>query len=155
MSNLGADLVEADVRLYRGRLEVRHLRTVGPLPILWDRWQLAAPRRRRLQLAELDGEVVGFALYLSDYSTFAGRSGIFLEDLFVTAPARGRGIGRSLLARLAAIARERGATSLNLMVLDWNPAREFYHRLGCAPVAGWLPYQVSGAALYRLAEEDR
>lgn len=70
-------------------------------------------------LAEIAGEPVGFALYLADYSTFAGRAGIFVEDLFVTEAARGRGIGRRQLARLAALAQERGASGLNLNVLDW------------------------------------
>jgi len=106
-------------------------------------------------LAEIAGEAVGFALYLDDYSTFEGRAGIFVEDLFVTDAARGRGVGRMLLARLASIARERGATSLHLIVLDWNPARVFYDRLGFTETRGWLPYGLSGAALDRLAADDR
>jgi GNAT superfamily N-acetyltransferase len=106
-------------------------------------------------LAERDGEAVGFALYMTEYSTFDGRSGIFVEDLFVTEAARGQGVGRMLLARLAALARERGGGSLSLMALDWNPARAFYHRLGFAEAKGWLPYRMSGAALERLAAEDR
>ena len=106
-------------------------------------------------LAEIAGETVGFALYLDEYSTFEGRSGMYVEDLFVTEAARGRGIGRMLLARLAAIARERGGTTLSLIVLHWNPAREFYHRLGFAEAKGWLPYRMTGAALERLAAEDR
>jgi GNAT superfamily N-acetyltransferase len=106
-------------------------------------------------LAEVDGEAVGFALYLGDYSTFAGRAGIIVEDLFVIEAARGRGIGRRLLARLARASRERGGTTLSLNVLDWNPARAFYDRLGFAETRGWLPYGLSGAALDRLAAEDR
>ncbi len=106
-------------------------------------------------LAEVAGAAVGFALYMTDYSTFAGRAGIFVEDLFVTEAARGQGVGRMLLARLAAIARERGAASLSLMVLDWNPARAFYHRLGFDESRAWLPYRMTGAALDRLAAEDR
>ena len=106
-------------------------------------------------LAESDGDTVAFALYMPEYSTFEGRSGIYVEDLFVTEAARGRGIGRMLLARLAAIARERGGTTLSLIVLHWNPAREFYHRLGFAEAEGWLPYRMTGAALERLAAEDR
>jgi GNAT superfamily N-acetyltransferase len=105
-------------------------------------------------LAESDGEALGFALYLGDYSTFEGRAGIFVEDLFVVEAARGRGVGRRLLARLAAIARERGASSLNLNVLDWNPARAFYRRLGFVEAKAWQPYRLSGAALERLAAED-
>ena len=73
----------------------------------------------------------------------------------MTEAARGRGVGRLLLARLAAIARERGCSRLNLSVLDWNPARAFYHRLGFAETRGWLPYGLAGAALDRLAAEDR
>jgi GNAT superfamily N-acetyltransferase len=104
-------------------------------------------------LAEIAGDPVGFALYLADYSTFAGRAGIFVEDLFVAEAARGRGIGRRLLARLAALAQERGASSLNLNVLDWNPARAFYHRLGFEESTRWQPCHLSGAALERLAAE--
>jgi GNAT superfamily N-acetyltransferase len=106
-------------------------------------------------LAEIAGEAVGFALYLDDYSTFEGRAGIFVEDFFVTEAARRRGVGRMLLARLARIARERGGTSLHLIVLDWNPARVFYDRLGFTETRGWLPYGLSGAALDRLAADDR
>ena len=92
---------------------------------------------------------------MTDYSTFEGRPGIFVEDLFVTEAARGQGVGRLLLARLAALARERGCASLSLVVLDWNPARAFYDRLGFAEASGWLPYRMTGAALERLAAEDR
>jgi GNAT superfamily N-acetyltransferase len=106
-------------------------------------------------LAESAGDTVGFALYMTDYSTFEGRRGIFVEDLFVTEAARGRGVGRLLLARLAALARERGGASLSLVVLDWNPARAFYDRLGFAEASGWLPYRMTGAALEHLAAEDR
>jgi len=106
-------------------------------------------------LAEHEGEAIGFALYMSDYSTFDGRPGIFVEDLFVTEAARGWGVGRMLLARLAALARERGGGSLSLMALDWNPARAFYDRLGFVEAKGWLPYRMSGAAFERLAAEDR
>lgn len=106
-------------------------------------------------LAERAGEAVGFALYMSDYSTFDGRPGIFVEDLFVVEAARREGVGRRLLARLAARAHERGGGSLSLMALDWNPARTFYHQLGFAEAKGWLPYRMSGAAFARLAAEDR
>jgi GNAT superfamily N-acetyltransferase len=105
-------------------------------------------------LAEIASDPVGFALYLADYSTFAGRAGIFVEDLFVAEAARGRGIGRRLLARIAALAQERGASSLNLNVLDWNPARAFYQRLGFEDSTRWQPCHLSGGALDRLAAED-
>jgi diamine N-acetyltransferase len=105
-------------------------------------------------LAEADGDAVGFALHRPSYSTFDGRPGLYVEDLFVAESARGRGIGRLLMARLAAIARARGCSRLSLAVLPWNPAREFYHRLGFAYLEDWLPYQLSGDALARLAAED-
>jgi len=104
-------------------------------------------------LAELDGEAVGFALFFHNYSTFEGRNGIYLEDLFVAERARGLGVGRQLLARVAALVRERGGRRLELWVLDWNPAREFYHRIGLTHQSDWLPYRVSGPALERLADE--
>jgi GNAT superfamily N-acetyltransferase len=104
-------------------------------------------------LAEVDGAAVGFALYFEDYSTFEGRPGIFVEDLYVAEQARGLGVGRRLLARLAQIAVERDGRRLDLMVLHWNPARRFYERLGFRHSAGWLPYRLAGDALARLAEE--
>jgi GNAT superfamily N-acetyltransferase len=105
-------------------------------------------------LAEADGEVVGFALHRPSYSSFDGRPGLYVEDLFVTESARGLGIGRLLMARLARVARARGCSRLSLAVLPWNPAREFYHRLGFAYIEDWLPYQLAGDGLARLAAED-
>ncbi len=105
-------------------------------------------------LAEVDGAPVGFALYFEDYSTFEGRPGIFVEDLYVAEAARGLGIGQQLLARLAQVAIERDYRRLDLMVLHWNPARSFYERLGFRHSADWLPYRVTGEALARLAGED-
>ena len=105
-------------------------------------------------LAEVDDAPVGFALYFEDYSTFEGRPGIFVEDLYVAEAARGLGIGQQLLARLAQVAIERDYRRLDLMVLHWNPARGFYERLGFRHSADWLPYRVTGEALARLAGED-
>jgi GNAT superfamily N-acetyltransferase len=113
----------------------------------------ATPRFACL-LAELQGEAVGFALFFHNYSTFEGRPGVYLEDFYVAERARGRGIGRRLLARLAMIALERGCVRLDLSVLEWNPARDFYHRLGFGQVEGWLPYRLQGEELARLATED-
>lgn len=104
-------------------------------------------------LAEVDGAPAGFALYFDTYSTFEGRAGIFVEDLYVAESARGLGIGRRLLAYLAKIAVERDGRRLNLSVLQWNPARGFYERLGFRHSADWLPYQLSGDALARLADD--
>jgi GNAT superfamily N-acetyltransferase len=105
-------------------------------------------------LAEAGGEAVGFVLHRPSYSTFDGRPGLYVEDLFVAEPARRLGIGRLLMARLAAIARARGCSRVSLAVLPWNPAREFYRRLGFAYIEDWLPYQLSGEGLARLAAED-
>ena len=104
-------------------------------------------------IAELEGEPVGFALFFPTYSTWEGRPGIYLEDLFVTEHARGQGLGRKLMAALAAIAVARGCRRLELSVLHWNPTREFYHHLGMAHMQEWLPYRLAGEALQALAAE--
>ena len=100
----------------------------------------------------MDGIAAGFALFFHNYSTFLGRPGIFLEDLFVRPEARGRGAGRVLLSRLAAIAVERGCGRLEWAVLDWNEsAIGFYRKLGAAPMDDWTVYRLTGDALARLA----
>jgi GNAT superfamily N-acetyltransferase len=104
-------------------------------------------------LAEVDGQAVGLALHRPSYSTFDGRPGLYVEDLFVAESARGLGIGRMLMARLAAIARERGCSRMTLAVLHWNAARDFYRRLGFVQIEDWLSYRLSGDALVRLASE--
>lgn len=104
-------------------------------------------------IAEVDHEPVGFALFFPTYSTWEGRSSIHLEDIFVTEQARGLGVGRALLVTLARIAVTRGYARLELSVLHWNPAREFYHRLGVRHQEEWLPYRISGEALRSLAAE--
>ena len=109
--------------------------------------------RFEILLAELDGRVDGFALFFHNYSTWEGRAGLFIEDLFVRTPARGRGLGRRLLAAIARVARERGCPRIDLNVLDWNPARAFYRRIGCEHLAEWLPYRMTGPAIARLAAE--
>ncbi|HEV2334434.1 MAG TPA: GNAT family N-acetyltransferase [Stellaceae bacterium] len=106
-------------------------------------------------LAFLDGEPAGVAVFHTRFSTWLGRPGLFLEDLYVTERARGRGVGRRLMARLAAIAVERQWGRIDFHVLEWNPARAFYHRLGMAEVGEWLRYGGDEAALKRLAKEDR
>jgi GNAT superfamily N-acetyltransferase len=103
-------------------------------------------------LAYWDEEPVGFALYLRNFSTFLGRAGIYLEDLFVEPARRGKGIGKALLARLAKIAVERGYGRLEWAVLDWNqPSIEFYLSLGAVPLDEWTAYRLTGEALARLA----
>ena len=105
-------------------------------------------------LAFLDGEAAGFALFHPRFSTWLGRPGMYLEDLFVTEAARGRGVGRRLMARLAAVGVERGWGRIDFQVLDWNPARDFYCRLGIAHLGDWLRFGADAEALRRLAAED-
>jgi GNAT superfamily N-acetyltransferase len=105
-------------------------------------------------LAEQDTQPVGFALFFPNFSTFLGRPGIYLEDLFVLPEHRGGGIGRTLLAHLARLAVERGAGRLEWAVLDWNrDAIGFYERLGARPNSDWTVYRLTGEALIGLARE--
>jgi GNAT superfamily N-acetyltransferase len=104
-------------------------------------------------IAELAGAPIGFALFFSSYSTFLGRPGLYLEDLFVRPAARGRGCGLALMSALARIAVARGYGRFEWSVLDWNePALEFYRRLGARPVSEWTVHRLVGAPLAELAE---
>jgi GNAT superfamily N-acetyltransferase len=114
---------------------------------------LSGPRPfAEVVFACVDDTPVGFALFFHNFSTFHGKPGIYLEDLFVRPHARGRGIGKRLLAWLARAARERGCARLEWGVLDWNaPAIAFYRSLGAIPQDEWTTMRVSDAALERLA----
>jgi GNAT superfamily N-acetyltransferase len=108
--------------------------------------------RAEVLIGEVDGEPAGFALFFHSFSTFEGRPSVFLEDLFVDPGVRGSGLGRALLARLAAIALERDCRRLEWMVLDWNaPAKDFYRAIGARRTEGWEPWRVEGDALGVLA----
>ena len=103
-------------------------------------------------VAEIDGQVVGFALWYVTFSTWTGRPGLWLEDLFVRPTARGTGLGKALLQQLARVCVERGWTRFEWWVLDWNaPAIGFYRSLGAEPQDDWTTFRVDGAALERLA----
>ena len=103
-------------------------------------------------LACLNGEPVGFALFFHNFSTFLGRAGIYLEDLYVRPEARGHGVGRCLLTWLAATAVSRGCGRLEWAVLDWNePSIRFYRNLGAVALDDWTTYRVTGPALSQLA----
>lgn len=103
-------------------------------------------------IAEARGEAVGFALYFHNFSTFEGKPGIYLEDLYVEPHARGLGAGKALFARLAEIVIERGCARLEWSVLDWNaPSIAFYEALGARAMDEWTIYRLDGAALGELA----
>lgn len=105
-------------------------------------------------IAEWNGEPVGFALYFFNFSTFVGRPGLYLEDLFVRPAMRGKGIGRALLRALARIARERRCGRLEWAVLDWNePALKFYASLGARRMTEWIVHRLTPVEIDRLAEE--
>jgi len=103
-------------------------------------------------IAERDGQAVGFALFFANFSTWTGRQGLYLEDLYVTPSARGGGVGKALLVHLAGTARDRGWGRFEWSVLDWNtPAVEFYRAMGARAMDEWTVQRVSGEALARLA----
>jgi GNAT superfamily N-acetyltransferase len=111
----------------------------------------ATPRAEAV-VARFDGEAVGFALFFHNFSTFLGKPGLYLEDLFVRPSHRGRAIGKSLLRYLAALALQRDCGRFQWQVLDWNrPSRDFYESLGAQPDPAWVNYRITGAALQRLA----
>jgi GNAT superfamily N-acetyltransferase len=100
----------------------------------------------------LGDDPAGFALFFHNFSTFLGKPGIYLEDLYVRPEFRGAGIGRALLVHLARLARERGCGRLEWSVLDWNePAIEFYKSIGAVPMNEWTVYRVAGETLEKLA----
>ena len=103
-------------------------------------------------IAELDGAPVGFALFFQNFSTWTGRPGIYLEDLYVTPAARGSGTGTALLRHLAGIALDRGCGRFEWAVLDWNePAINFYRAMGAVGMDEWRVQRVAGDALMKLA----
>jgi len=105
-------------------------------------------------IAGRDGRADGLALFFHNYSTWEGRSGIYLEDLFVRESARGQGLGLALMRKLAEIAEARRCRRLDFWVLHWNPTRDFYHRLGFRHMDQWLPYRMDGAGIAKLARGE-
>ena len=128
----------------QGRNAIAHGRSPG----------LTTPRpAAEVLLAEVSGAIVGYAVFFTNCSTFAGRAGIYLEDLYVQPAVRGQGIGRKMLAHVARLAVERNCDRLVWSVLDWNaPAIRFYEELGAQHVSGWQQYRFTGPELTRLAE---
>ncbi|MEO3434356.1 GNAT family N-acetyltransferase [Inquilinus sp. CAU 1745] len=121
--------------------------------LLRDGWGVSP--KFEAMVAEMDGAVEGFTLFFHNYSTWEGRAGIHIEDLYVSEKTRGTGLGRKLVSAVAALAVERGCRRLDLSVLDWNPARGFYDALGFAHMDEWLHYRATGDDLNRLAAEGK
>ena len=112
-----------------------------------DEW-LFDKEKAEVIFAIAEGEEVGFALFFHNFSTFLGRAGIYLEDLFVKPKYRGNGYGKAILKRLAQIAVERGCGRLEWSCLDWNqPSIDFYLSLGATPMSGWAGYRLTGKTL--------
>lgn len=110
-------------------------------------------QKAEVLIGEEDGNAVGFALFFHNFSTFLGRAGIYLEDLYVKPEHRGKGYGKALLKKLASIAVERGCGRFEWTCLDWNkPSIDFYLSLGAVPMKGWTIYRACGDALKKLAE---
>jgi GNAT superfamily N-acetyltransferase len=127
------DEVHADVETLGGHL-------FGPHPMA------------EVLIGEIEGEPRGFALFFHNFSTFEGKPGLYLEDLFVMPEARGSGLGKALLAHLAGIALDRGCARFEWSVLDWNePAIAFYRAIGAKPMDEWTVQRLDGEALRQLA----
>lgn len=106
-------------------------------------------------ICELHGEPIGFAVYFYNYSTWQGKNGLYLEDLYVSPEARGVGAGKALLKHLAQIAVEKSCGRFEWSVLDWNePAIQFYDAIGAKPKSEWLGYQLTGEALTHFAQHE-
>lgn len=117
-----------------------------------EEWIFDKQKAEVIFLLEGDKEV-GFALFFHNFSTFLGRSGIYLEDLYVKPEYRGKGYGKAILKKLAAIAMERGCGRLEWWCLDWNkPSIDFYLSLGAEPMSDWTVYRIAGDTLKTLAE---
>ena len=115
-------------------------------------WIFAKNKAEVIFVLENDVEV-GFALFFHNFSTFLGRSGVYLEDLYVKPAYRGKGYGKGLLKKLAQIAVERGCGRLEWWCLDWNrPSIDFYRSMGAEPMDDWTVYRVAGDTLQKLAE---
>ncbi len=147
------DDVASICQLIRDLAEYEHLTHEVVLQEEEIREHLFGPRPyAEVLIAEEDNEVVGFALFFHNYSTFLGKPGIYLEDLFIKPEHRGKGHGKALLVALAKIAVERKCGRLEWAVLDWNePSIQFYKALGAVPMDEWTVYRLTGEALQAAA----
>lgn len=104
-------------------------------------------------IAEYKNEPVGYTLFFHNFSTFLGRRGLYIEDIYVTPDQRGKGIGKALLAYCARLAKERKCGRMEWWVLKWNPARKFYERIGAEAMDEWVVYRLTGEAMEKLGGE--
>ena len=128
---------------------------VATEPVL-EEWLFDRQKAEVLFVLTQEGKEAGFALFFHNFSTFLGRAGIYLEDLYVRPEYRGRGYGKGLIHRLAALAVERGCGRLEWWCLDWNqPSIDFYLSLGAEPMSDWTVYRIAGKTLTDLAVEPK
>ena len=141
------------LRFIEGLAEYEHMESdVVATEELLREW-IFEKQKAEVLFAVKDGEEVGFALFFHNFSTFLGRAGIYLEDLFVMPEHRGQGCGKALLRRLAQIAVERGCGRLEWSCLDWNqPSIDFYLSLGAKPMEEWTTYRLTGETLLNMAK---
>lgn len=124
-------------------------------PEILEEW-LFDKQKAEVIFAMLGEKEIGFALFFHNFSTFLGRAGIYLEDLYVLPEYRGRGYGKEILKKLAAIAVERGCGRLEWWCLDWNQSSiDFYLSLGAEPMSDWTVYRIAGDTLEKLAAEEK
>ena len=147
--------VPAVLGLIRALAEYEHA-APGALAIsegLLREAMFGSPRAVEVLVACVGEEIAGFAMFFHNFSSWRGRRGIFLEDLFVRPEMRGKGVGRALLAELARIALARNCARIEWLVVDWNqPAINFYRSLGAAPLEEWTTFRIGGKALEALAQ---
>jgi GNAT superfamily N-acetyltransferase len=147
--------VPAVLALIRALAEYEHAApgAVALTEALLGEAMFGSPRAVEVLLASVGEEVAGFAMFFHNFSSWRGRRGIFLEDLFVRPEMRRRGVGRALLGELARIALARNCARIEWLVLDWNQqAIDFYRSLGAAALEEWTTFRIGGAALEALAE---
>ena len=141
----GISLTKQDFKLQNRSFGIQTGLSACNLPWLFEK------KKAEVLFAVKDGEEIGFALFFHNFSTFLGRAGIYLEDLYVKPEYRGNGYGKALLQELARIALERGCGRLEWWCLDWNqPSIDFYLAMGAEPMKDWTVYRVAGEALEKL-----
>lgn len=106
----------------------------------------------RVLIAEIEGKPVGYALYFYNFSTFVGRPGLYIEDVYVSEEYRGQGIGTALFKYCAYIAKENKCVRMEWLVLNWNPARKFYDHMGAKSLDEWVVYRLTGDALDKMSD---